>query len=38
MAKKPSALRNATEMPLTAFIPEKQPTKAKTRKFVFVVG
>ncbi|WP_305798433.1 excinuclease ABC subunit UvrB [Gluconobacter sp. P1D12_c] len=34
MAKKPSALRNATEMPLTAFIPEKQPAKAKTRKFV----
>lgn len=34
MAKKPSALRNATEMPMTAFIPEKQPAKAKTRKFV----
>ncbi|OAG72831.1 excinuclease ABC subunit B [Gluconobacter japonicus] len=34
MAKKPSALRNATAMPMTAFIPEKQPAKAKTRKFV----
>ncbi|MFT9380871.1 excinuclease ABC subunit UvrB [Gluconobacter sp.] len=34
MAKKPSALRNATEMPVTAFIPEMQPAKAKTRKFV----
>ncbi|EHH69257.1 excinuclease ABC subunit UvrB [Gluconobacter morbifer] len=34
MARKPSALRNADAMPLTAFIPEKQPPKPKTRKFV----
>ncbi|MFT8807536.1 excinuclease ABC subunit UvrB [Gluconobacter sp.] len=35
MARKASSsVRNATAMPLTQFLPERQPAKAKTRKFV----
>ncbi|AHK71849.1 exinuclease ABC system protein B [Gluconobacter oxydans DSM 3504] len=32
--KESSSVRNATAMPLTQFLPERQPAKAKTRKFV----
>ncbi|WP_283091188.1 excinuclease ABC subunit UvrB [Gluconobacter kondonii] len=35
MAKKPtSSVRNAASMPLTQFLPERQPVKPKTRRFV----
>ncbi len=35
MAKKPtSSVRNAASMPLTQFLPERQPVKPKTRKLV----
>nr|WP_283091727.1 excinuclease ABC subunit UvrB [Gluconobacter sphaericus] len=32
--KESSSVRNATAMPMTQFLPERQPAKAKTRKFV----
>lgn len=32
--KSSSSVRNAVSMPLTQFLPEKQPVKPKTRKFV----
>ncbi|WP_407645863.1 excinuclease ABC subunit UvrB [Gluconobacter aidae] len=32
--KESSSVRNATAMPLTQFLPERQPAKAKTRKFI----
>ncbi|WP_155721208.1 excinuclease ABC subunit UvrB [Gluconobacter oxydans] len=32
--KESSSVRNAIAMPLTQFLPERQPAKAKTRKFV----
>ncbi|WP_318248673.1 excinuclease ABC subunit UvrB [Gluconobacter oxydans] len=32
--KESSSVHNATAMPMTQFLPERQPAKAKTRKFV----